>query len=186
MKIVFAQGNPGAKYAKTRHNVGFMALDELIKANNSKWIEKSKLKAELAEIGTGQEKVILAKPTMFYNETGAVLKALTNFYKVGSKDILVIHDDLALPFGTIRTRQTGRDAGNNGVKSINQHFGEKFWRIRVGIKNDRHQQISDTAFVLGKFSFIEKRKLHKHVLPQIVELIDDFLNESIEVSSKKV
>jgi PTH1 family peptidyl-tRNA hydrolase len=177
MKIIFAQGNPGAQYATTRHNVGFYLIDSYASTHGALFTPKSKFQATIADVTVRGEKVLLVKPTTFYNETGQSARALLDFYKLDpTADFLVIHDDLALPFGTIRTREKGRDAGNNGVKSLNAHIGEQHKRIRVGIYSEQRQQIHDTDFVLGTFSHQEKNALPdvaKYVLGFIDAFIDD-------------
>jgi peptidyl-tRNA hydrolase, PTH1 family len=175
MKIILAQGNPGADYTNTRHNVGFLAVAFYGTKHQLIFQNKSKFYAEIAEVTIGEQKILFAKPTTFYNETGRAARSLADFYKIPSTDILVIHDDLALPFGTLRTRQKGRDAGNNGIKSLNAHLGEQYHRIRVGIWNDLAERMSATDFVLGTFSTEEAQKLQSDILPKIAELIDDFI-----------
>ncbi|QQG50611.1 MAG: aminoacyl-tRNA hydrolase [Candidatus Saccharibacteria bacterium] len=182
MKIVFAQGNPGAEYSRTRHNVGFLMVDTYAHAHNADFTRKAKFQADIAEISVKGEKVLLVKPTTFYNETGQSARALLDFYKLDpSKDFLVIHDDLALPFGTIRTRDKGRDAGNNGIKSLNAHIGEHHNRIRVGIYNELRDRMPDADFVLARFSENENNALtdvYKHVLP----FIDGFIADSFHLT----
>src|SRR5690606_32443479 len=118
---------------KTRHNVGFIALDSYSKASASKWKHSDKFNAEISQLDTKEQKAILVKPNSYYNESGQVARKLVDFYKIDPKsDLLVIHDDLSLPLGTIRVRKKGSDAGNNGIKSINAHIGEDYARIRVG------------------------------------------------------
>lgn len=166
MKVIFAQGNPGAEYAHTRHNIGFLLIDLFAKAHNAEFIKKAKFHADIAEISIDSEKILLVKPTTFYNETGQAARLIVDFYKLNpADDFLVIHDDLALPFGVIRTRKDGRDAGNNGIKSLNAHLGEKYARIRVGIFNDKRHLMHDADFVLGSLSLDEKnalRALYEH------------------------
>lgn len=174
MKLVLAQGNPGNEYTKTRHNIGFMALDEFAATNNVNFQTKSKFFADIAELSVAGEKILLVEPTTYYNETGRAARALADFYKIDPQDILVVHDDKALPFGTLRTREKGSDAGNNGVKSLNSHLGEQYARIRIGIANDLSQRIPATDFVLGNFTADEMAKLQKDILPKISELINNF------------
>jgi PTH1 family peptidyl-tRNA hydrolase len=153
MKIIFAQGNPGAQYAGTRHNIGFFMLDEFAKKNNVNFVLKPKFYSEIAEINLENEKILLAKPTTFYNETGIAARSLIDFYKLSPAiDLLVVHDELALPFGVIRTRPSGSDAGNNGIKSLNSHIGSFFWRLRIGVYNPLRDTTNDANFVLGRFS----------------------------------
>lgn len=160
MKLIFAQGNPGKEYDGTRHNVGFHLIDELAKEYGTSFIKKPKFHAEIAEATINNQKTLLVKPTTFYNETGQSARQLVDFYKLDPQtDFLVIHDDLALPFGVIRTRPSGSDAGNNGIKSLNAHLGEHYSRIRVGIYNDLRDRIPDADFVLAKFTHGEAEQL---------------------------
>lgn len=162
MKLILAQGNPGNEFSLTRHNIGFYMADRLAKEAGVSFTPKPKFHADIAELAVSGQKVLLVKPTTYYNETGRAARALVDFYKLDpSKDLLVIHDDLALPFGTIRTRPSGSDAGNNGIKSLNAHLGPHYARIRVGIYNPLRDQIPDADFVLAKFTADEADKLGK-------------------------
>lgn len=183
MKIILAQGNPGTDYEKTRHNVGFLAIDFFAHQKGVQFLPKPKFFADIAEFSEDDEKVLLIKPTTFYNETGKSARALADFYKVGTKDILVIHDELALPFGTLRTREKGSDAGNNGIKSLNAHLGQDYARIRVGTWNEIAEKAGSFDFVLSKFSFDEMDKLNKDILPKIGELITDFIHNNHQITS---
>lgn len=180
MKIIFAQGNPGSHYQHTRHNVGFMALDSLAEKHNAVFTEKSKFHAEIAEFSHGDEKILLVKPVTFYNETGTSARALIDFYKLSpARDFLVIHDELALPFGVVRTRLSGSDAGNNGVKSLNTHLGQEYARIRIGISNSLSSQADAANFVLGNFTEEEKLSL-LDIFTHINTFINQFLNNTFE------
>ena len=181
MKLIFAQGNPDKQYETTRHNVGWLAIDALAKRlNASAWKLDKKHAAELATATVGDEKVILVKPHTYYNETGRSAQSLVQFYKIQpASDLLVLHDDLALPFGTIRTREKGRDAGNNGIKSLNAHLGSQYGRIRIGIWNDLQQRMGDADFVLASFSKAEQAHLQDTVLPATFPFIDDFLHGTL-------
>jgi len=157
MKIIFAQGNPGSRYAQTRHNVGFSFLDFFAAQANLSFAKKPKFQSDIAEGIINGEKILLVKPNTFYNETGIAARLLCDFYKLDStQDFLVIHDDLALPLGTIRTRKEGSDAGNNGVKSLNAHLGMHYHRIRIGIYTIQRDYSNDIDFVIGAFSETEK------------------------------
>lgn len=179
MKLIFAQGNPESKYNGTRHNVGFFVIDALADAHNAQWQPKSKFKADCAEVTIDSEKVLLVKPTTYYNVTGESARALKDFYKIENNDILVIHDELALPFGTLRTRGDGSDAGNNGIKSLNAHIGTDYARLRIGVYNDKRSQTGDVDFVLGKFTNEEQA-----ALPDITNaahaIINSFIAETLE------
>jgi PTH1 family peptidyl-tRNA hydrolase len=187
MKLLFAQGNPGRQYARTRHNTGFIALDALAEAQGSSWSTQTKFRADIAQIIVEGEKVLLVKPLSFYNETGQVARALVDFYKLEpSEDVLVIHDELALPFGTIRVREKGSDAGNNGIKSLNAHLGENYARIRVGIWNERRDIMDDADFVLSVFSEEEAKQLATLVETKITPLMNTFVKGNLEPVSHKL
>lgn len=186
MKIVFAQGNPGTEYTHTRHNVGFLLIDAYARAHDAQFTQRSKFHADIAEVAVRGEKVLLVKPTTFYNETGQSARALLDFYKLDpARDFLVIHDDLALPFGTIRTRDKGSDAGNNGVKSLNAHIGEQHNRIRVGIYNELRDRMHDADFVLARFSEDEKNAL-TDVYKHVSQFIDNFASGSFTLTKVSI
>lgn len=168
VKLILAQGNPGQQFDGTRHNAGFFMIDLFARAHDASWSEKTKFAADVAELTVEGEKVILAKPRTYYNETGRAARSVADFYKLDpAHDILVIHDELALPFGTLRTRSGGSDAGNNGVKSLNAALGQDYKRIRIGIWNELRERMDDVDFVLGKFS-----KEEAESLPKLYELVE--------------
>lgn len=182
--MIFAQGNPGIQYRHSRHNVGFYLLDEFASQHSAEFTAKSKFHAEIAEVILGSEKVLLVKPSTFYNETGQAARTIVDFYKIApADDLLVIHDDLALPFGTVRIRQKGSDGGNNGIKSLNTHLGPDFTRLRIGVYNSLRERMSDADFVLGNFSRHEANTLQATISPKVNELIDSFCAGTLEVTS---
>jgi PTH1 family peptidyl-tRNA hydrolase len=183
MKIVFAQGNPGKQYERTRHNTGFILLDAFADMHNASWKPNDKFKAQVAELTLQSEKVLLAKPQSFYNETGPVARRILDFYKLSAEDFLVIHDELSLPFGTIRRREKGSDAGNNGIKSLNAHIGESYRRLRIGIWNEKRDLMDDADFVLSGFSQEEAKKLTDDLTPHAIEAIESFVTSSFESTS---
>jgi PTH1 family peptidyl-tRNA hydrolase len=178
MKLIFAQGNPEARYNHTRHNIGFAVIDDFAKAHGAEWTDKPKFHALIAETTIDGEKVLLAKPTTYYNETGLSARSLVDFYKIESHNVLVIHDDLSLPFGTVRVRSKGSDAGNNGIKSLNSHLNEGFRRIRVGIWNEQRTIIDDVDFVLGKLTDSEKDTFPK-IATTVEKLLTDFVTDNL-------
>jgi len=162
IKLIVGLGNIGEEYENTRHNIGFRVIDKYASKNNfSKWQEKAKFKAYITEDFVAGQKVILAKPTTFMNLSGEAIRAIKDFYKLQNSDITVIHDELDLPFGTIKEKQGGGSAGNNGLKSLISHIGEDFKRIRIGIKNDLLDKIDPADFVLAKFSKEENSQIDK-------------------------
>lgn len=184
MKIIFAQGNPGKQYERTRHNIGFIIVDSLAHQQGASWHTNTKLKADTAEVLLDGEKTLLVKPLSFYNETGQVARSLIDFYKLNpADDFLAIHDELALPFGTIRVRKKGSDAGNNGVKSLNSHLGPDYTRIRVGVWNENRDRMDDAAFVLSVFSKEESDALHNTLCDTSIRLIHEFITGTLDASS---
>lgn len=184
MKLIFAQGNPEPEYSLSRHNTGFLVLNTLATMHGAKWSESAKFKALTAEVNIDGEKVILVKPTTYYNETGISARKLMDFYKLNPEtDLLVVHDDLSLPFGTIRVRKQGSDAGNNGIKSINTHLGDSYTRIKIGI--DSEEKIDDSSFVLAKFNNQELTHLIKNILPEAVKFAIKFVDGSLVHTSYK-
>lgn len=185
MKLIFGLGNPGKQYIGTRHNVGFETLDSIGLKQVAGFVKKDKFKAEIAELNLAGEKVLLARPLTFYNVVGESYRAICDFYKIDPEDTLVVHDELSLPFGTVRVREGGSDAGNNGIKSINQHGGQNSMRIRVGVANDDRQLIGDTDFVLGKLSIDETKRFRSDILPTLHSLIEDFSAGNLTVTSHR-
>lgn len=184
MKVVFALGNPGEDFVGSRHNVGFIILNYLSEQLKLSWQEKSRFSSLIAETTIGDEKVILVRPTTYYNDTGLAARALIDFYKLDQgKDFLAIHDDFALPFGTVRVRTKGSDAGNNGVKSLNNHLGESYLRLRIGTWNQKRNEIDDVDFVLGRFTSEERDTLRNTITPRAIELIDDFIHSKLQITS---
>lgn len=174
MKFIVGLGNPEEKFENTRHNVGFRILSDYAKDKGTEFQLKDKFRASIAEINLNGEKVLLAKPTTYYNLVGEATRLVTAFYKIAPEDVLIIHDELALPFGTIRTRIGGSDAGNNGVKSITQHIGPNTARVRIGIYNELRDRIDDADFVLSNFTKTEDQALDELVAKTSV-FIDSFI-----------
>lgn len=188
MKVIFAQGNPEPDYANTRHNIGFTILNEIAEKLELKWANSAKFSANLAETTVSGEKVLFIKPTTFYNETGASIRKIVDFYKLDPiTNLLIVHDDLALPFGTIRVREQGSDGGNNGIKSINTHLDLNYSRIRIGTNSEmRVKMNNDADFVTSKFSADEKELLAEKIIPQAIELINKFCAGDLEITSHKI
>lgn len=154
--LVFGLGNPGDHYRKTRHNIGQMVLDYL--ASNSTFTSH-KSRTEITDIHLVPNVVTLVKSKLFMNESGAPIKALADFYKVSMAKLIVIHDELDIPFNTIRIKQGGGDNGHNGLKDITTHFsGSGYYRVRMGIGRPAGPQ-DPADFVLKPFSSTEKSEL---------------------------
>ncbi|HSE29817.1 MAG TPA: aminoacyl-tRNA hydrolase [Candidatus Saccharimonadales bacterium] len=178
MKIVVGLGNIGEHFNGTRHNVGFAILDSL----TDDWHDRPKFKSFVAEVNIGGEKVILLKPKTYYNLSGDAVIAVKNFYKVDARNILAVHDELALPFGAIRTRNQGSDAGNNGIKSLIAQLGPDFARVRIGIANDFTAKTDAADFVLGHFTREELKKM-PDIAHSAKKMINNFVTNKFEQTS---
>jgi len=176
MKLIVGLGNPGKKYDKTRHNIGFVIIDEITKklqATNCK-LEK-KFKSEISEGNSNREKVIFVKPQTFMNNSGEAVQSLINFYKLDpEKDLVVIHDDKDIPLGNIKIQKDKNSAGHNGVQSIIDHLKTKnFTRVRIGVAPEDPRKIGNTAdFVLKKFGFFEKKKVNTAIEKAVEGIIN--------------
>lgn len=149
MKLFVGLGNPGAKYAHNRHNIGFMALDEIASSHGfSPW--KNKFQAQVSEGNLGGIKVLLLKPQTFMNLSGQSVGEAMRFYKLTPQDITVLHDELDLAPGKCRVKQAGGHAGHNGLRSIHSHIGADYGRVRLGIGHPGHKD-AVSGYVLRDF-----------------------------------
>ncbi|MBS4024408.1 MAG: aminoacyl-tRNA hydrolase [Clostridia bacterium] len=183
MKLIVGLGNPGSRYELTRHNSGFLIVDQLVDKYVSSGF-KEKGKVLLAEAAIGGEKVLLAKPQTFMNLSGQGVIPLAQFYKIAPADILVIYDDLDLEVGKIRLRPQGGSGGHNGIKSIIQLLGtEEFPRLKIGI--GRPPANWDTAdYVLSRFTSEEWSVITK-VIDDGVAAAEAYLKEGIHQAMNK-
>ncbi len=158
--LIIGLGNPGEEHDGSRHNIGFAALDSFAKYNEfPAWTNKKDLKCEFSVHTLGESRVVLCKPTTFMNNSGEAAQAVQHFYKVFNGQTLVVYDELAIPFGQLRSRLGGTDAGHNGVKSLIQHIGDDFGRLRIGIGSTISKKTDPAKFVLDKFSKKEQGSL---------------------------
>jgi len=150
MLLIVGLGNPGTKYAKNRHNVGFMAVDHIIDRHNFSQSQK-KFKSECFEGKVAGEKILILKPQTFMNLSGEAVGEAMRFYKLSPSDIFVIHDELDLVAGKVRAKVGGSHGGHNGLKSIDAHCGKDYHRIRIGIGHPGHKS-KVNSHVLGDFA----------------------------------
>ncbi len=156
--LIVGLGNPGRKYKKTRHNTGFMVVD-LISEQTGGHFTKGRGAYKYATAVLSANKVVIAKPTVYMNNSGIAVRELTEYFKIRRSNLLIIYDDVDLPFGTIRLKGKGGAGGHNGVKSIIQHLqSNEFARLRIGILND-YAKFDMTTFVLTTFSADERKKV---------------------------
>ncbi|QQS19377.1 aminoacyl-tRNA hydrolase [Candidatus Saccharibacteria bacterium] len=161
--LIVGLGNLGKEYDGTRHNVGFLCLDEFALKNDfTSWVNKTDMKCLTTVKTVGDTRVILCKPTTFMNLSGEAVQAVIHFYKLSLDNVIVLHDDIDVDFGQIRMRRGGSSAGHNGIKSVTQMLGsEDYGRVRVGIGPKTPPQLDSADFVLQKFNATERGELPK-------------------------
>ena len=172
LSLVVGLGNPGEKYAGTRHNVGFMALEQLAKRQNSSFKQQSKLHGLLAEVGQGQQRLRLLMPQTYMNDSGRSIRAALDWFGFEPNQMLILVDDMDLPLGRLRLRLSGGAGGHNGLRSTIAHLGgQEFPRLRIGIGapalNPVERKQRTVGHVLGRFAVAEQ--------PVLEEVIDEVL-----------
>ena len=173
MKLIVGLGNPGKEYENTRHNIGYIFIDYFAEKNKIS-IDKEKFNGLYTQVTINGEKLILLKPLSYMNLSGEVVKRFVDYFKINIDDILIINDDLDMPFGKIRLRPDGSSGGHNGLKNIALHLNtEEFKRLKIGISNNKLIDTKD--YVLGKFSKEEKEEIN-NLKEQITELLIDFIS----------
>jgi len=179
MKLIVGLGNIGKEYENTRHNIGFIAIDELLKNQNYSEINKPQFKGTLYK----SKDYLFLKPSTYMNLSGESVRAVKDFYKIDNDDIIVIHDDLDLKLGALRFKKGGGHGGHNGLKSIDSHIGNDYHRIRIGIgRPEDKSKVVD--FVLGKFKNEELEKL-KQTLDNVKKAIFDWNDKTSSKYSLK-
>lgn len=173
--LIVGLGNIGKEYDGTRHNIGFAAVDRFVDASQlGSWTSKKDLKCHLASGQLGESRVLVIKPTTLMNLSGEAVQAVVQFYKIPLAQIVVVHDELDIDFGQIRTRLGGSSAGHNGIKSVSKLLGdENYGRIRVGIGPKKPAQIDSADFVLQHFSKTEQANLPA-LLKETTAILSEF------------
>ncbi len=185
--LVVGLGNPGDQYAATRHNVGQMVIDQLVKRHSIKLAShKSRTHIAAYKLGVGIDahQIILAKSQSYMNETGGPIKALANFYSVGPEKIIVLHDELDIGFAAIRTKLGGGDNGHNGLKSMTSAFNTPdYYRVRLGIGRPMGQQ-DPADFVLKQFSKEEKKDLDEFI-ERGADVVEFLIEKGLDLTQGK-
>jgi len=185
LRIIVGLGNPGREYAATRHNAGFLAVEQLATRVGASWKGDRKFESEVARWSGGKHgDVLLCKPQTFMNASGEAVGALAKFYRVTPESCLVVVDDADLPLGEVRMRPHGGTGGHHGLESIEQHLGTRmFPRLRIGIgRKDERREI--TGHVLGKFSADEAETLDE-VLRRVADQMECWVAEGISKAMNK-
>lgn len=177
VKMIVGLGNPGSKYNDTKHNIGFMAVDRIVKNLDVNFTEDKNFKAEIGSDFINGEKIYFIKPTTFMNNSGIAVKALLTYYNISIKDMIIIYDDLDMEVGKIRFRQKGSAGGHNGIKSIIAHLGtQEFDRIKVGIGRP-NGRMTVIKHVLGKFD-----KNDEIMISNTLDKVDNAVNYYLQTN----
>ena len=184
LRLLVGLGNPGAKYNKTRHNVGFMVLEEIAKRNNCSFRESKKLYGRFCEYGKGTEKTRLLMPSTYMNESGKSVRSARDWFNFKNHQLIVLVDDMDLPLGKIRVRSKGSSGGHNGLQSIINHLGTpEFKRLKIGIgppsKNQKERKSKTIAHVLGRFSK-EEFVLLNFIIEEIISCMESITSNNWE------
>ncbi len=182
IKLIVGLGNPGARYANSRHNIGFLIADRFARAHELDFVRK-RFNAQIAEGSIAGQRILLAKPQTFMNSSGDAVGKLFAFYKIAPHDLLVIYDDLDLPLGKMRLRSRGSSGGHHGMESIIARVGTSdFPRLRVGI--GRPNPDADIDHVLGSFD-ADERAVMDDTVARAVDAIDVWLEQGITMAMNK-
>jgi peptidyl-tRNA hydrolase, PTH1 family len=194
MKLLVGLGNPGEKYENTRHNIGFMVVDQFLKdfpSSDVFWANNGKFKSDVAEITwqpehSEMEKVILAKPKTYMNDSGLAVKLLVDFYKIDPSDVWILHDDVDFPIGAMKIRMGGASAGHRGIMSIIDAIGtDKFYRFRLGIGRPGESEHSGVAhYVLDSFSHEDHSKI-RELLKRTSKAMQMGLEEGLDAAMNR-
>ena len=177
--LVVGLGNPGPEYAGTRHNVGFLVVDELAARAQGRFATHKRARAHVAEERVQGQRAVLAKPTTYMNESGGPVKGLLDFYKVPLDRLLVVHDELDIPFAALRLKLGGGDNGHNGLRSIRRSCaGADYYRLRVGIGRPPGRQ-DPADFVLKPWSSVERKELPL-LVSDAADAVEMLLHEGLE------
>lgn len=175
MYLLAGLGNIGKKYEKTRHNFGFLALDEVISQYNlAKSSDKFQSEVFLGQIG--ENKILAIKPQTYMNESGISVLAASTFYKILPEKIIIFHDEIDIKLGEVRIKQGGGNAGHNGLKSIDSKIGKNYWRFRLGISRPLNPEYEVSDYVLSKFSK-EELEIVNEINYDIAKKLPEFLVE---------
>jgi PTH1 family peptidyl-tRNA hydrolase len=184
LKLIVGLGNPGAEYARTRHNAGFWFVDELARRHGGVFRSEGKHQAELARVRIAGDEIWLAKPMTYMNRSGGPVSSVLGFYKLAARDMLVAHDEIDLPGGTIRLKDAGGHGGHNGLRDIIAAQGDAFWRLRIGVGHPgEKKEVVD--FVLTRASADDQRAIDETIAAG-ADAIEEILRNGAQVAMNKL
>ena len=176
MRLIVGLGNPGEKYERTRHNLGFMIVEEIAQKRGVVLRLEPIYKSRFGDMGTLDHRIKLVQPQTFMNESGRAIAKIKKYWKINSEDIWVIHDDVDLELGKVRVNLGGSSAGHKGVESIIETIGEQFWRIRVGV--GKREEVDTEKWVLQKITKAEITKYEK-IIDRTTDFVLEYLDKGI-------
>jgi peptidyl-tRNA hydrolase, PTH1 family len=184
LKIIVGLGNPGPEYARTRHNAGFWLVDELARRHGGSFRFEGKHQAELARTRIGGDEVWLLKPMTFMNRSGGPVSSVLGFYKLSVAQMLVAHDEIDLPSGTVRLKEGGGHGGHNGLRDLLAAQGDAFWRLRIGVGHPgvKHEVVD---FVLTRASAAEQAVIDESVRAG-ADAIEEMLRNGAQIAMNKL
>jgi PTH1 family peptidyl-tRNA hydrolase len=178
LKLIVGLGNPGREYAHTRHNAGWWFVDQLAARSHGSWRLDAKQHSELARVTLADTELWLLKPTAFMNRSGAPVAAGANFYRIAPEQILVVHDDIDLPPGTVRLKQGGGHGGHNGLRDVIAHIGADFWRLRLGVGHPGSKDLVLDA-VLNRPTAAEQQAIEE-AMARALEIMPELLRSGAQ------
>jgi peptidyl-tRNA hydrolase, PTH1 family len=184
LKLIVGLGNPGSEYARTRHNAGFWLVDELARRHGGSFRSEGKHQGELARVRINGEDVWLLKPMTFMNRSGGPVSSVLGFYKIAPAQMLVAHDEIDLPSGTVRLKENGGHGGHNGLRDIIAAQGDGFWRLRIGVSHPGTKgEVVD--FVLTRAGADEQRIIDETVVAG-ADAIEEMLRSGAQIAMNKL
>jgi len=184
IKLVVGLGNPGAEYARTRHNAGFWLVDELARRHGGTFRHEGKHQAELARVRIGGDEIWLVKPMTYMNRSGGPVSSVLGFYKIAPAEMLVAHDEIDLPSGTIRLKDAGGHGGHNGLRDLIAAQGDGFWRLRIGVGHPGNsKEVVD--FVLTRAGADEQRAIDETIAAG-ADAVEEMLRNGAQIAMNKL
>ena len=184
IKLVVGLGNPGAEYARTRHNAGFWLVDELARRHGGTFRHEGKHQAELARVRIGGDEIWLVKPMTYMNRSGGPVSSVLGFYKIAPGEMLVAHDEIDLPSGTVRLKDAGGHGGHNGLRDLIAAQGDGFWRLRIGVGHPGNsKEVVD--FVLTHAGKDEQRTIDETIVAG-ADAIEEMLRSGAQIAMNKL
>jgi peptidyl-tRNA hydrolase, PTH1 family len=184
VKLIAGLGNPGAQYERTRHNIGFMAVDRFVERVGGFFQRNKRFQADAAEVRLAGESALVLKPETFMNLSGRAVQPAMQFYKVALDDVMVVHDELDLLPGAVRLKCGGGTAGHNGLKSISGLLGPEYVRLRLGI-GKAPAGVNTASYVLAPFSAAEKTLLDAQI-ERACDALELWMREGLEAATREI